>query len=168
LKQKAIFLDRDGILNVERGEHTWRLDDFILVDGIVDLLSRLKQEGFLLIVITNQSGIAKGMYTRADMWACHEKFQKEAGGLIDDFYYAPGHPDVSESLSRKPDTLMFERAMAKHDIDPELSWMIGDKERDITPAKKLGIRTIRVMIGEEDTQADVVVASVSELRDIEF
>jgi len=76
------------------------------------------------------------------MHACHAYFQQQSGGLIEAFYYAPGHPDYSESLSRKPGTLLFERAIAKYGIDPAQSWMIGDKERDLVPAKKLGMQTV--------------------------
>ncbi len=168
---KAVFLDRDGILNVERGDYVWTLEDFKIVPGIIDVLKELKDKGFLLIVVTNQAGITKGRYTREDMHKCHDFFQKESGDLIDHFYYAAGHPSVSESLLRKPDSLMWEKAMAKFEIDPKQSWMVGDKERDLIPAKKLGIKTIRVFIegfyeeGEE-TMGDFGVKDVRELHDL--
>lgn len=168
---KAVFLDRDGILNVERGDYVWTLEDFKIVPGIIDVLKELKAQGFLLIVVTNQAGITKGRYTREDMHKCHDFFQKESGDLIDHFYYAAGHPSVSESLLRKPDSLMWEKAMAKFDIDPAQSWMIGDKERDLIPAKKFGIKTIRVFIEGfceegEKTMGDYGVKDVKELTSI--
>ncbi len=168
---KAVFLDRDGILNVERGDYVWTLEDFKIVPGIIDVLKELKAQGFLLIVVTNQAGITKGRYTREDMKACHDFFQKESRDLIDHFYYAAGHPSVSESLLRKPDSLMWEKAMAKFDIDPKQSWMVGDKERDLIPAKKFGIKTIRVFIegfyeeGEE-TMGDFGVKDVRDLQNL--
>ncbi len=171
MKRKAIFLDRDGVLNKERGDYVWLLEDFKIVHGIIDVLQLLKSKGFLLIVVTNQAGIAKGRYTRDQMHECHDYFQKESGDLIDHFYYAPNHPDYSASLTRKPDSLMWEKAIAKFDIDPHQSWMIGDKERDLVPAKKFGIKTIRIFLegyyeeGEE-TIGDYGVKSVEEIMGI--
>ncbi|MCP4457975.1 MAG: HAD-IIIA family hydrolase [Cytophagales bacterium] len=173
MKQKAVFLDRDGVLNEERGDYVWLLEDFKIVPGIIDVLKKLKSQSYLLIVVTNQAGIAKGRYTQEQMQECHDYFQKESGDLIDHFYYAPNHPDFSESLTRKPDSLMWEKAMAKFNIDPLQSWMIGDKERDLIPAKKFGMKTIRIFLegyyqeGEE-TIGDYGVKSVREIMDCFF
>ena len=147
---KTIFLDRDGVLNIERGQYTFQVEDFEILPGIVPVLKTLKQNGFKLIVITNQAGIAKGIYTRKQMELCHDKFQDESGRIIDHFYVAPDHPDYSASLSRKPDSLLFEKAMSKYDIDTRNSWMVGDKERDLIPAKKMGLQT--VIIGEQPSR----------------
>jgi len=171
MQQKAIFLDRDGVLNEERGDYVWLLEDFKIVSGIIDVLRELKSKGYLLIVVTNQAGIAKGRYGHEQVKQCHDYFQEQCGNLIDQFYYAPGHPDYSESLMRKPDSLMWEKAMAKFDIDPLQSWMIGDKERDLIPAKKFNLKTIRVFIeghyeeGEE-TIGDFRVKDVKEISQI--
>jgi D-glycero-D-manno-heptose 1,7-bisphosphate phosphatase len=166
--QKAVFLDRDGIINVERGDYVWLLEDFKIVPGIIDVLTELKRQGFLLVVVTNQAGIAKGRYTKEQMQKCHDYFQKESGNIIDHFYYASGHPSVSESLMRKPDSLMWEKAMAKFDIDPKQSWMVGDKERDLVPAKKFEIKSVRVFIEGyyeegEKTMGDYGITDVQEL-----
>ena len=171
MQQKAVFLDRDGVLNEERGDYVWLLDDFKIVPGVVDVLKELKSRGYMLIVVTNQAGIARGRYTREHMHACHEYFQKESGNLIDHFYYAPNYPDFSESLTRKPDSLMWEKAMAKFNIDPLQSWMVGDKERDLIPAKKFGIKTIRIfLVGfydeGEKTIGDHGVKNVTEVLDL--
>ena len=139
---KAIFLDRDGIINQERGTYTYQLQDFIILPHVLEVLLRLKDLNFKLIVITNQAGISRGLYTKAQMNTCHDFLQKQSQNIIDDFYSAPMHPEISESLSRKPDSLMFERAIAKYDIAVSESYMIGDKERDLVPARKLGIATI--------------------------
>jgi D-glycero-D-manno-heptose 1,7-bisphosphate phosphatase len=76
--------------------------------------------------------------------ACHQKLQVACNSLIDAMYYAPSHPKYSESLSRKPDSLMLERAIAKYNIDPAQSWMIGDSHRDLEAAEKVGVRSIIV------------------------
>jgi len=146
-KAKCIFLDRDGVLNVDNPNYTYRVEDFSIIPGVIEALVALKNSGFLLVVVTNQSGIAKGIYSQKDVEECHSYFQRECGGLIDHFYFSPYHRTVTESLATKPGTLMFEKAIAKFNIDVQTSWMIGDRGRDIVPARELGIKTIQ--IGDE-------------------
>lgn len=143
-KQKCVFLDRDGVLNRERGDYTYKLDEFEVLPGVPEALKLLKQNGYLLIVVTNQAGIAKKLYKKEDVLACHSKLQASCAAAIDDLYFAPGHPNFSESLSRKPDSLMLERAMAKYNIDPNQSWMVGDSLRDIEAAAKVGVKSVLV------------------------
>lgn len=143
-KQKCVFLDRDGVLNLERGDYTHALDDFEVLPGVPETLSLLKANGFLLIVVTNQGGIAKGLYNKKDVLACHDKLQRSCNSLIDALYYAPSHPAYSESLSRKPNSLMLERAIARFNIDPAASWMVGDSLRDLEAAEKVGVKAILV------------------------
>lgn len=165
LKNRAVFFDRDGVINVDRNYYTYLIEDFELMPGIIDVMQTLKERGFLLIVITNQSGIAKGLYTDQEVDELHEYFQETSGNLVDAFYHAPGHPDHSASLSRKPDSLLFEKAIAKFHIDPSLSWMIGDKERDLIPAKRLGIKTI--LLGDQSVVSmDFQINNLSELTTI--
>ena len=155
---KAVFLDRDGVLNVDDPNYTYLVEKFRIVPGVVQALQQLKAAGYHLIVVTNQSGIAQGIYTRAQMEACHQYLQQECGHLIDHFYFCPYHPSVSASIARKPGTLMFEKAIAKFNVDVALSWMVGDRGRDIIPARQLGIKTIQ--IGNEiepDQMADIKV-----------
>jgi len=142
MKNKCVFLDRDGVINRERGEYTFKLEDFEILPGVIEGMKILKEAGYLLIVITNQAGISRGLYTRKDMERCHDFSQKQSGGIIDQIYYSPYHPTVTESIARKPDSLMFEKAFAKFDIDPKQSWMVGDKERDLIPAKKFNMSTV--------------------------
>lgn len=146
---KCVFLDRDGVINRELGDYAFRLDHFVINPGVCESLLKLKKNGFILIVITNQAGIAKQLYTDADVLICHQHLQKSCDNLVDDLYYSPHHPSVTESLLRKPDTLMFEKAIAKHGIDPSNSWMVGDSPRDIIPAKHLGIKTIGIAKARE-------------------
>ncbi len=145
---KCIFLDRDGVINVDKVDYTYTLEDFKIIPGVIEALEAFKKAGYLLVVITNQSGIAKGIYGHEDVKICHDFFQEKCGALIDRYYYSPYHQTISESISRKPDSLMFEKAIAKFDIDIESSWMIGDKNRDLVPAKKLGIKT--ALVGHEE------------------
>jgi D-glycero-D-manno-heptose 1,7-bisphosphate phosphatase len=142
---KCVFLDRDGVLNQDTDGYLFRPEDLVIPDGTVEALQRLKNAGYLLIVVTNQAGIAKGLYSREDVWRCHEFFQQQCGHLLDDLYFCPHHPEhTTASLLRKPDSLMLEKAMAKHRIDRHRSWMIGDRERDVLAGRKAGVRTIRI------------------------
>jgi len=115
--KKCVFLDRDGVLNEDNPNYTYRVDQFKILPGVVEALHELKSAGYLLVVVTNQSGIAQGIYTQAEMEACHQYLQDACGHLIDHFYFSPCHPTVSASLTRKPGTLMFEKAKAKFNID---------------------------------------------------
>ncbi len=150
---KCVFLDRDGVINIERGTYTWEPEDFTLIPGTREALRKLKDHGFYLVVITNQSGISRGLFTKQQMEACHHYMMDQTDHLIDDIYYSSYHPDYSNSLLRKPGTLMFEKAMAKYDLIPYRSWMVGNSPRDMIPAKKLGIKTI--FIGNRPDEVDV-------------
>ncbi|WP_420148502.1 D-glycero-alpha-D-manno-heptose-1,7-bisphosphate 7-phosphatase [Spirosoma sp.] len=142
---KCVFLDRDGVLNEDRTDYVYRIEDFIIPDGVPEALRLLKEAGYLLIVITNQAGIAKGLYTRDDVMTCYNYLQEKCGGLIDDIYYCPHHPKYdSESLTRKPGSLLLEKAIAKYEIETDVSWMIGDALRDMQAGKRVGVRTIRI------------------------
>ncbi len=152
---KCVFLDRDGVINKDFEDYAYSLDRFIILDGVREAVRLLKDDGYLLIVVTNQAGISKGIYTRFQMQACHDYMQAELENRIDRIYYAPWHPAHSESLSRKPGTLMFERAIARFDIDPSLSWMIGDRKTDIFAGRKMGLKTIQLG-GKADGNPDFV------------
>ncbi len=159
---KCIFLDRDGVINRDRVDYAYDLSHFEMLPGVPEALAKLKQAGYVLIIVTNQSGIAKGIYTRNDMENCHLYMHKQTHHVIDAVYYAPHYPSVTASLTRKPGSLMFEKAMARFNIDPEHSWMIGDKERDITPAYKLGIPSILISPEKKETKAIHVVKDLAE------
>ncbi|MBD2754924.1 D-glycero-alpha-D-manno-heptose-1,7-bisphosphate 7-phosphatase [Spirosoma validum] len=142
---KCIFLDRDGVLNEDRTDYVYRVEDFIIPDGVPEALRSLKDAGYLLIVITNQAGIAKGLYTREDVMTCYNYLQERCDQVIDDIYYCPHHPNYdSESLTRKPGSLLLEKAIAKYNIEPDESWMIGDALRDMQAGRRVGVRTVRI------------------------
>lgn len=160
-KSKCVFLDRDGVLNEDDPNYVYKVEKFIVLEGVAEALRALKKNGYLLIVVTNQSGISLGLFSHEDVAACHEKLQRETGHLIDAIYYSPYHPRSAESLTRKPQSLLFEKAIAKYGIDPAQSWMAGDRARDLIPAKKLGMRTIQIG-HEENSPADFEVNSLLE------
>ena len=141
---KAVFLDRDGVLNEEMGDYVWTPDRFRICPGVPESIARLKAAGYYLIVVTNQAGIAKGLYNRADVQACHELLQQACGYQLDALYFSENHPSVSESIFRKPDSGMLEKAVARFRLDPAQCWLVGDRARDIEAGARLGVRGILV------------------------
>lgn len=146
---KAIFLDRDGVINWEfnRG-YTFEVEKFKINEGVFEALKVLQSRGYIFIVITNQSGIAKDIYKHEDVAKTHGYFLDEAkkhGIKITEIYYCYHHPDYdSRCLCRKPDSIMLEKAMARFNIDPEQSYFIGDAERDFLAGQKAGLKTIYI------------------------
>lgn len=155
---KCVFLDRDGVLNRERGEYTFKIEDFEIISGVDEALKLLKKAGYLLIVITNQAGIAKRIYVEEEVLNCHAYLQAETGDLIDDLYFCPHHPITTQSLLRKPDSLMLEKAIAKWGVDTRNSFMIGDSLRDIKAAEKVGVSGILVGDKEKDKNLTAPIA----------
>lgn len=142
---KAIFLDRDGVINIERSEYTFNNDDVLWVPQIDEAIQVLKNKSYLLIVITNQSGIAKSIYTHKHVEIIHNRIKNEvAKGAITEIYYCPHHPDFSMCLCRKPNSSMVEKALARFNIDPNQSFFIGDKQRDIDAGEKAGVKGILI------------------------
>ncbi|MBC7923360.1 MAG: HAD family hydrolase [Ferruginibacter sp.] len=158
----CVFLDRDGVLNEDRVDYVYRMENLVIPEGVVDALRQLKQRGYLLIVVTNQSGIAKGLYGRSAVRAIHEHLQLLSGNALDALYFCPYHPGYdTESLRRKPDSLMLEQAIARYDIDVARSWMVGDAERDVLAGKRAGVRTVQVT-ENADSLAEKTVANLRE------
>lgn len=146
--EKAVFLDRDGVLNHEPDNYTWQVEKFTVLPGVMDSLKAWKHQGYGLIVITNQGGIAKGLYSEDDVHAVHQYFQGLSlleGFSIDAFYFCPHHPEFSgKCLCRKPGSLMIEKAIHHFGLDPFQCVMIGDKERDMIAASGAGVKGILV------------------------
>lgn len=163
---KCVFLDRDGVLNVDNPKYTFLTTQFHIIPGVPEALYRLKESGYLLVVVTNQSGIARGIYTRRQMDLCHIYLQNSCGHVIDEIYFSPYHETVTNSLTKKPGSLLFEKAIAKFNIDTKKSWMIGDRSRDLVPAKKLGIKTIQ--IGDECVAPDLGDYKVDDLLEASY
>lgn len=160
---KCIFLDRDGVLNQDLAGYLYRPEDLEFPKGVKEGLAKLKQAGYLLIVITNQAGIAKGLYGKADVRAVHDKMNQAYGNVLDDLYFAPHHEQyTSRSLSRKPGSLLIERAIAKYKIEKSQSWMIGDKERDIEAGIKAGVSTLLLSGRAQATKANAQASTFAE------
>jgi len=157
--KKAVFLDRDGVINLKGGPYyIWRREDFVLNEGVITALNIFQKKGYLLIVITNQGGIAKGVFTEEDLAVLHEYMTdllRVHGIELSAVYYCPHHPDVSPCECRKPGTLLFEKAIKDFGIDAASSYMIGDSDIDIEAAGKMGIKGI--LIPENGNLLDLVV-----------
>lgn len=156
MTNKALFLDRDGVINVDK-HYVYRVEDCEFIEGIFDLCRKAKQDGYLVIVVTNQAGIAKGKYTEEDYFKfrdyVHAEFVKQ-GCPIDAEYYCPYHTDAviekycKDSEDRKPNPGMILKAQKDFDIDLSQSILIGDKETDIEAGKRANVgKLINVSTG---------------------
>jgi len=144
----AIFLDRDGVLlNNQDYWYIFKTEDYRLNEGVCEGLRLLINRGYLLIVISNQGGISKGIYTKLDTDLIHHKLEgdlKNAGIKITAWYYCPHHPDSEKCLCRKPSSLMIEKALARFSIDKGKSFFIGDSISDMEAAKGAGVIPVKV------------------------
>jgi histidinol-phosphate phosphatase family protein len=153
MEHKALILDRDGVINRDRGTYTWKREDWTWMPGIIDLVRTATEKGYRIAVVTNQAGIARNRYTASDVDRLHHYMKQrfeQAGGRIDAIFYCPHYPAANGTcLCRKPGSLMVERALATLSANPQKSFMLGDKERDLIAGKKTGCKT--VMIGEVES-----------------
>lgn len=150
---KAVFIDRDGVINSDIGHYyIYKPEDFTLNVGVLESLQKLQEAGFLLIIITNQGGVDKGTYTTKDVDAVHHKMlqlMSAVGITISEIYYCPHHSDIQKCLCRKPLNLNIEKAIARFDIDRALSWFIGDSLRDIEAGKASELQTLKLESNED-------------------
>ncbi len=150
--KKAIFLDRDGVINKEVGNYVYKVSDFIINEGVFEALKLLQDADYLLIIITNQGGIAKNIYTKQDVDKVHgflnSELQKHNIKLTE-IYYCPHHNEVNNiCLCRKPNSIMIEKAIARFNIDVNKSYMIGDRNRDVEAGEKAGLKTVKILSNE--------------------
>jgi D-glycero-D-manno-heptose 1,7-bisphosphate phosphatase len=149
----AVFLDRDGTL-MEEVDYCRDPERVRVFETVPYALSQLKQAGFKLVVITNQSGIGRGILSEADFQTVQAEFLRQVGsGLIDGAYFAPEAPS-QPSTRRKPAPGMLLQAASEHNIDLSSSWTIGDKSSDIEAGRAAGTRTILVLTGYGNDQRD--------------
>ena len=172
MSKPAIFLDRDGVINEDTG-YVSQVDDFHFLPGVIEALQLLKKKGYLLIVVTNQSGIARGYYTEEQMQTLHDWLQAELAkrdAKIDQIYHCPFHEDgtipryTKDSYDRKPKPGMLIRAMTDFPVIKERSFLIGDKQADLEAAKAAGVRGFLFSGGNLSQFADWVLADMGESR----
>lgn len=152
--KKAIFLDRDGTINVEK-DYIYKSEDLVFEEGTIEALKTFKNLGYILIVVSNQSGVARGYFTEKDLNIFNNNMNeilKKNGTEITEFYCCPHHPDgIGEYKKvcecRKPNNKMIEDAIKKYNIDREKSYMIGDKTSDIGAGLKSNLKTVLVKTG---------------------
>ena len=152
--KKAIFLDRDGTINVEK-DYIYKSEDLVFEEGSIEALKTFKNLGYILIVVSNQSGIARGYFTEEDLNIFNNNMNeilKKNGVEITEFYCCPHHPDGIEEYKkvcecRKPNNKMIEDAIKKYNINREKSYMIGDKTSDIGAGLKSNLKTVLVKTG---------------------
>lgn len=168
LNNKALFLDRDGVINVDH-DYVYKPEDFEFIDGIFELCRYYQNLGFVIFVITNQSGISRGFYSEKDFealtsWMIRE-FAKN-GVEIKKVYHCPHHPEFSGDCScRKPHPGMLLQAQKEYDIDLENSVLVGDKERDIEAGLNAGLSET-YLFESNNTKHSKATRIVSNLDDI--
>ena len=152
---KCLFLDRDGVINRDVG-YAGQPQDIEFIPGIFQLCQTAADQGYLLIIITNQSGIARGYYSEQDFAALCRWFEQqftEQGVVITATYHCPHHPDITGPCDcRKPAPGMLHRAISEHRIEPLQSLMLGDKASDMQAAEQAGISQ-RLLLSEKSTTA---------------
>lgn len=141
----AIFVDRDGTL-IEEVDHLSRVEDMRLFPFTAEAIGLLKAAGYYIIVVTNQSGVARKFFDISDVDAIHQRLQQELSNAIDGFYYCPHMPDEG-CRCRKPSTGMIDDANRDLEIDLTRSWMIGDKLLDAATGRNAGTQSLLVRTG---------------------
>jgi len=145
---KAIFLDRDGVLISNLNHYyIWKQDQLEYVEGVFENLQMLTEKGFILFIVSNQGGISKGLYSKNDVMKLHEEMIhsfREKRIEIKEIVYCPHHPEIEECLCRKPGSLMIDKLIAKYKINKKNSYLIGDSKSDMQAAANAGIRGILI------------------------
>ncbi|GHV17978.1 hypothetical protein AGMMS49938_18910 [Fibrobacterales bacterium] len=149
-KNKAVFLDRDGTINIDNG-YVYKREDFKFIKGVPQSIKKLNDAGYKVIVISNQSGIARGFYTAKDVKKLHNHIDaelKKNGAKIDAYYFCPHHPNFNGKCEcRKPKIGLIEQAVQDFNIDLSQSYFVGDKKSDEECAKNAGLKAI--LVGEK-------------------
>ena len=168
----ALFLDRDGVINVDHN-YVYRVEDFEWIEGARETIARFNGMDWLVFVVTNQSGIARGYYTEEQMQTLHDWITVElaaAGAHIDRIYHCPFHEEgtiaryTRDSYDRKPKPGMLIRAMTDFPVIKERSFLIGDKQADLDAAKAAGVRGFLFSGGNLSSFADWALADMGESR----
>lgn len=171
--RRAVFLDRDGTLNVEK-DYLYQIKDFEFINGAVEAVRRLNGAGYFVAVVTNQSGVARGYYTEEDVELLHRHIAallEKNGAHVDAWLFCPHHPEGRGSYAlpcdcRKPSPGMLSEASRRYDIDLRESIMIGDKLADIGAGIAAGCRTVLVRTGYGGEQEKLVAAPTEVYDDL--
>jgi len=150
MKQRAVFLDRDGTITRDVN-YCSRVEDMQLLPTAAEAIKLFNESDLKVLVVTNQSGIARGYFTKETLIQIHKKMENELakyGAHVDAIYYCPHHPDEG-CICRKPKTALFYRAAMELDIDFSRSFVIGDTQMDIEAGKALGCQTALVTTGSQ-------------------
>ncbi|MCC3646347.1 HAD family hydrolase [Cytobacillus oceanisediminis] len=176
MKKKALFLDRDGVINIEK-KYVFKIKDFEFVEGIFEVLHHFQKEGYVLIIITNQAGIGRGYYTEDDFRIVNDWMLKqfEVNGIfITKVYYCPYHPEFGlgsykkNAFCRKPKPGMILDAKKEFNLDLSKSILIGDKESDIEAGVGAGINTNVLIVSSnkqnlQESRASIVINNIKDL-----
>ena len=155
-KNRAIFLDRDGVLNKDRSDYVKNIGELEIFPYVGKCIRQINKQGFLVIVITNQSAIGRKLITHNDVKNIHkfiQNFLEKSNAKIDAFYYCPHHP-IDNCDCRKPKSGLLIKASHDFSIDLKNSWMIGDHDRDIESGLNAGCKSIKVT--SENTLEDII------------
>ena len=171
MSRAAVFLDRDGTINVEK-QYLYRYEDWEWTPGAIDAIKLFNANGFLVIVVSNQAGIARGLYSELDVRLLHEKVDWELcsqGAKINAYYYCPHHPDFGNKIvcgCRKPAPELLFRAQKDWGIELSRSFMIGDKADDVKAGQAAGVKSILVSTGYGTTERHLIDAEMPFVRDL--
>ena len=156
MNHKAIFLDRDGVINEERKDYVKNLDEFKIIDGSLQAIKLLKKDNFIVTIITNQSAINRGLLSIEKLNEIHDFLKSkllEVDTVIDGIYFCPHTPDEN-CVCRKPKSGLLQQATSELDINIKESWMIGDSQTDAEAANKIGCKSI--LLHKDQNLLDVV------------
>jgi len=145
-KLKTVFVDRDGVINQERSDYVKSISELEIYPNVAKNIKLLKDAGFLVVVITNQSAVNRGIITHEMINQIHNSIQdhlKKYGTFLDGFYYCPHTPDENCNC-RKPKPGLLQKAILELNIDLNSSWMIGDSDSDIEAADSIGCKAIKI------------------------
>ena len=145
-KLKTVFVDRDGVINQERSDYVKSISELEIYPNVAKNIKLLKDAGFLVIVVTNQSAVNRGIITHEMVNQIHNSIQvhlKKYGTFLDGFYYCPHTPDENCNC-RKPKSGLLEKAILELNVDLNSSWMIGDSDSDIEAADSVGCKAIKI------------------------
>ena len=169
VKKKALFLDRDGVINFDKG-YVHTPEQCVFIDGIKNLLQKAKALNYIIIIITNQSGIGRGYYNEEEFHLFMKWLNKSLGNLIDDYYFCPFHEDYGmgkykrKSFDRKPNPGMINKAIKYHNIDPLNSIFIGDNISDMVAADRANIKR-KLLLRNEETNTEVKFKIINNLKE---